>query len=1015
MKYTPEQQLAIDMDNTNIVVSAGAGSGKTAVLTERVIRKLKDGIQVNKLLILTFTNEAASEMKNRIRDSIIKNKLDKQLDLLSSAYITTFDSFALSLVKKYNYILNVSDNLKIIDSNIITIYKYKLLDQIFENKYGDLLFNKLVDDFCLKDDKVIKDYVIMLSNKLDILVNKEEYLKNYFTNFYSDQKILELLDKYNILIRNKINELEDLYRDFLNYIDDGLINKLDNYFRPLFNGREYSDYLLFMTMSPVRFTNVSEDGLKLKDEIKKKIDEIKTLLRFNSLDEVKDSIKMTKDYVIVLLEIINELDMRVWEYKHKYDIYEFNDIAHLALLLVKNNLDIREEIKTSFNEIMVDEYQDTSSIQEEFISYIANNNVYMVGDIKQSIYRFRNANPYIFHDKYELYGKHNGGEKIDLISNFRSRKETLDNINEIFNVIMDDTIGNANYLKEHNMVYGNKAYDNEDTHQNNKLEIYNYEFDKDDTYTREEKELFIVAEDILNKIKNNYQVLDKKTNKLRSIQYSDICIITDRNKYLELYRKILEYHEIPTVIYMDEGLNQDVLLMVIKNLINLVWNVKNKIYDDKFRYIFTSVARSFLFEYDDNLIYHINKENKYFEDNITKMCMDIDINKPICNIINDIIDKFKVYDKLIKLSDIDKNIVKIDNLIDIANNVSDLEYTLIDFINYLDDTISQNLAIKYATNKSSGNAVKIMNIHKSKGLEFNLCYFTGMHNKFTIKDISAKTLFDEKYGLILPYKKDNELMDTIIKDIYVNDYFYEEISEKIRLFYVELTRCREKMIIVTNLDDNEYGYDKLVPDRVRIKYRSFLDILNSVKAIRKYIINKEANYTHLYNRIKLKNLNEIENDKLISLKELDIQYDTVTNKHFSKDEMKLYSPDTVKAMEYGTKMHEIFEYDDFKNPKSKEVVNFLKHIDNKFINVYHEHEFSYILDNVKYCGIIDLVIEYEDVIYIIDYKLKNIDDNAYIKQLVGYKKYIKTITDKQIKTFLYSIKDDILTEVKDEK
>ena len=149
MAFTKEQQQAINMDNTNIIVSAGAGSGKTAVLTERVIRKIKEGIDVNKLLVLTFTNEAANEMKSRIRDKIIENNLDSQLPLLDSAYITTFDSYALSLVKKYNYLLNVSDNLKIIDSGIITIYKEKVLDDILSVMYGNPEFDKLISDFCL--------------------------------------------------------------------------------------------------------------------------------------------------------------------------------------------------------------------------------------------------------------------------------------------------------------------------------------------------------------------------------------------------------------------------------------------------------------------------------------------------------------------------------------------------------------------------------------------------------------------------------------------------------------------------------------------------------------------------------------------------------------------------------------------------------------------------------------------------------------------------------------------------
>ena len=1011
MNFTEEQQLATNLDNTNIIVSAGAGSGKTAVLTARVIRKLKQGIDVNKLLVLTFTNEAASEMKKRIRDSIYENNLLEQLDLLDQAYITTFDSFALSLVKKYNYLLNVSDNLKIIDSNFILIYKYRVLDKIFEEFYGREDFNKLINDFCLKDDKSIKDYVILLSNKLDLLVDKYGYINNYETNFFSDEKTLEWVNLYNKIIKRKIKELRQIYDDFVSYIDDKLTSKLDDWFSPLFTGNSYYEYTLFLTKDTPRFTGVEEAGKKLKDEIKNKVDEINSLLRYKDTDEIITSIKATYDYVKIILDILMELDKEVCEYKDKYNIYEFNDISHMAIKLVKDNLSIREEIKNSFNEIMIDEYQDTSSIQEAFINYIENNDAYMVGDMTQSIYRFRNANPFIFQEKYDRYSKNDGGVKIDLNKNFRSRHETLNNINEIFNLIMDNEIGNANYIESHNMIYGNTSYDKEDTGVNNNLEIYNYKYDKDDEYTREEKELFIIANDINEKIKNKYQVFDKKSGKLRDIKFSDICIITDRNKYLSLYRKILEYKEIPSVIYMDEVLNNDMVILVIKNLINLVWNVKNNLFDNKFRYLFTSVARSFLFEYTDNDIYKILNDKKYYNDKIVDMAKEIDIEEPISEVINDILNKYMVYDKLTKLANINENIIKISNLIDISNDISNLGYSIQDFINYLDEISNLDLSVKYSINTSSGDAVKIMNIHKSKGLEFSLCYFTGMHNKFTIKEISSKNLFDEDLGIIMPYISDNELNDTILKEIYKDNYLKEEISEKIRLFYVALTRCREKMIIVTSLDEDRDGYNQIVPDIDRLKYRSFLDILNSVKVIDKYVIDKDIECSHDYNKIILKDIDDNDSNSVIEKKKINIDYEKIKNKHFSKNNIKLMDKEEVRKMEYGTKIHEELEYADFKNNDNIYVNNLLKLVPNNFINSYHEYEFSYIDNGIKYHGVIDLMLEYDKIIYIIDYKLKDISDKEYLNQLAGYKKYISGISNKEVKTFLYSVIDNTLKEV----
>ncbi|MBR7042476.1 MAG: hypothetical protein IKI04_03135 [Bacilli bacterium] len=304
-----------------------------------------------------------------------------------------------------------------------------------------------------------------------------------------------------------------------------------------------------------------------------------------------------------------------------------------------------------------------------------------------------------------------------------------------------------------------------------------------------------------------------------------------------------------------------------------------------------------------------------------------------------------------------------------------------------------------------------MNIHKSKGLEFSICYFSGMHNKFTIKDIASNTLVNSKYGLIMPYNCDNELKDTILKDLYVNDFYKEEVSEKIRLFYVALTRCREKMIILANMEKDNDSYNHLVPYDVRIKYRSFLDILKSIKVIDKYLVPKEANYTHDYRKINIKEISNNKTNIKIEKKSINLDYHELDNKHFSKESMEVTNIDNIKNMEYGTHIHEILEYSDFTNPDNEYVSNLINLIPKGFINTYHEYEFSYIYADTQYNGIIDLMVEYNDIVYIIDYKLKNISDDAYKEQLKGYKDYIESITNKNVKTYLYSIKDNILREV----
>ena len=236
--WTKEQKDAIDKEGMNIIVSAGAGSGKTLVLTARVIRKLEDGVGINNLLVLTFTNEAAKEMKNRIRKAIKKvPSLKKELDLLDSSYITTFDSYSLSLVKKYNYLLNVSKNIKIVDSSIMKIKNKEFLDQIFEDLYKEENedFLSLINDFCVKDDVGIKNSVLKLNEALEMKYDKKTYLDNYINNFYSEEFISKVINEYLSLIYDKFDKIKELYREALRVESDKGIGKYKESYEVLVN------------------------------------------------------------------------------------------------------------------------------------------------------------------------------------------------------------------------------------------------------------------------------------------------------------------------------------------------------------------------------------------------------------------------------------------------------------------------------------------------------------------------------------------------------------------------------------------------------------------------------------------------------------------------------------------------------------------------------------------------------------------------------------------------------------
>lgn len=379
------------------------------------------------------------------------------------------------------------------------------------------------------------------------------------------------------------------------------------------SSKTYDEIVSNLSVEIPRLPKGSTDEVKEKKElINDVIKNIKSLCTYKNREEIMSSILSTKDYKEVIIDILKDFDKYVMAYKYENDIYEFTDIASLAIKLVKENVSVKEELKSSFKEIMIDEYQDTNDLQEILINMISDNNVYMVGDIKQSIYRFRNANPDIFKEKYNKYSNHIGGEKIDLNKNFRSREEVLNNINLLFNKVMDESIGGADYIKSHQMIFGNKSYIKKGkTLQNYDFELYSYMYDKKSEYSKEEIEAFIIAKDILSKVKGNYQIFDKDTSVLRNAEYSDFVILMDRTTNFDLYKKIFLYLGIPLELYKDETMNEDTDIIVLNNLIKFTIKLDTGVYDKELEYLFTSIMRSFLCESSDEEIFDTIKIRQY--------------------------------------------------------------------------------------------------------------------------------------------------------------------------------------------------------------------------------------------------------------------------------------------------------------------------------------------------------------------------------------------------------------------
>ncbi len=1027
--WTKEQKDAITKKGSNIIVSAGAGSGKTAVLTERVITKLKEGVKINELLILTFTNAAAKEMQDRIREEINKYpSLKDNNDLLEISYITTFDSYTLSLVKKYNYLLNVSKDLSIADDSILTIKKQEILNKVIDDMYltNDPLFQKLIKDFCLKNDNLIRDTLFNFIKHIDNELDRDNFLNNYITTYLNDDLINNYITEYLNLIYTIINNIENNIYLLANSSYPTYYEELVNTFNNLIYAKNYDDiYNYTMSLNVPRRPKGSDEIKDIKENIDNLVKELKSYLNYSTIEEIKESFNIIKDYLKVFLNIFKQYYLLIDEYKFNHDLYEFSDIAKMAIKLLKDNQDIQLELKNYYQEIMIDEYQDTNNMQEEFVKLIENNNIYMVGDIKQSIYGFRNANPSLFKMKYDNYSLNKGGIKIDLLKNFRSRKEVIEAINLIFSHIMDDYLGGCNYKKEHQMNYGNHMYDLRNKQDDYKLEILNYD-NNNTSFTNEEIESFIIGKDILNKINNHYEVIDKKTKLLRPVNYNDFCIIMDRGSSFKTYKKVFEYLKIPLNLYMDRTLTNEKDILVLANLISLILKIKEKKYDEEFKYYFVSIARSFLFNYDDNTIFNIIKDNTYYTTNIYTICSDIIKEIPNLDVYETlklIITKIDYYNKIITISNVEDILIRLDNLFNIANNLSNIGYTLEDFNTYLQEIIKSKNEIKYSVNDTNDNAVKIMNIHKSKGLEFPLCYFSGLYKKFNNEDIKDSFTYSSKYKMIIPYYKDG-LNNTILSTLFKKEYILNDISERIRLFYVALTRAKEKIIIVSSLKEELINNNNpLVSNDIREKYNSFLSFLLSIKNIlQDYIkdINlEEYSITKDY-LITKKELNNLENnikDKII-YKEINIPNNILKKGNISKKINQVITLEEQKTLEYGTKIHQVLEMTNFLNiPKDNPYYEIINNLVNKLnitkdTIIYKEYEFIYEKEEI-YHGIIDLILIQDDLVKIIDYKLKNITSLEYQKQLKIYYEYIKNNFNIQnIKVYLYSIINNDLEEIK---
>ena len=1023
--WTEAQTRAIEEEG-NIIVSAGAGSGKTAVLSERVLYYIKEkGYHLNEFLIVTFTNLAAKEMKNRIRKKLKENNLP-DAEIVDSCDISTFDSFSNSLVKKYHTYLDVSSSFTIVDETIIKILMRRKIKEEFDKLYlaHDPIFEEMVGKYCYKSDEDLRNLVLTILSEKDKALDDKEFFDSFIDKYYSSNNINEINNVLLKMLKEQLVLLEDAVRSLPN---EQINAKGKYYATPVYDYMDelnklsgYDNIIKFVKNNKINYERKPGTGAyKFDEDTSKEVDKFKKIINgclekigsYPSSLDISTSIEETKKYGELLLHIAKTVDEYQMNFKKEKNAYAFSDIFKMAIKLVRDFDEVREEVKNKYKMIMIDEYQDNSDFQETFINLIANNNVYCVGDIKQSIYAFRNAKPENFKNKYERYKLNQGGKAIDLVDNFRSREEVIAAFNDIFKDLMTNEIGDASYRLEHMVNAGNKSYIKLDNQDNN-IETYLYDnsLKSDESLDREAR---IIAQDIIHKINTKYQVMDLENKKMRDCVFSDFAIIMDRGSSFEEYIRIFQEYKLPIYMEKDEDIKDNTVVKLLTNLLIVTNNMLNNNFniegDKTYKYAFLSLGRSFLYSYNDAYLYSLTKNNTYSSSSLYQDLYNvIKENKDATSydLLLKILEVTDFYYKFVNIGDYITNEGYVDAFLNTFKNMQNLGFGYDEFIDYLKNIDDAGLKLTLTARGTSMNSIKLINIHKSKGLEYNIIYFPGLDKKFNRSEAKSRFGFSSKYGLIFtPF---GEKIDSPIKIVHNYVSNKSDLSEKVRLFYVALTRVREKMILVckepkeedyeANFKDAKSFYNFYSPFIERYK-KTYFDEVGEEQLNEK--TQEYEPFTYDFREVNIES----------SIKSKVLRASKETSLDVNKDVLK-----------FGNHLHEGLEVTDFVNPdysllKDKFVENkvraFLSSPLTKNIKeakIYKEYEFIDETNNTN--GIIDLLLVYEDHIDIIDYKTKHIDDEGYNKQLHVYYDFVsQKYPNKEIHMYLYSILTSEIKEI----
>jgi len=866
IKYNQEQELAISLRGKNLLVSASAGTGKTAVLVERIIRMAVDvenPVDLDRMLIVTFTNAAAEEMRERIRNALYKkiktkptdSRLRKQLILMGQANISTIHTFCSEVIRSNYHLLNMDPGFSVCDENDANKFLHEATAFVLAESYEEGLesFFSLIDGYGRgKDDERLTSLLLSFYKKIRSLPSYRNWLVENAKRFectdsdfgttawgkiilsYSAERINGYIEDINGLI--EILAEDEMFLGYLGTLSKDLIILEKMYsFLSKRNWDECNELIL-----PYKFERIggckkgASEQIKniikdTRDDYKKEVDNIKKRLSGYS-QEIIANMNQMAPMMIKFADLLLSLDIKYSEIKNSNGVLDYSDLEHFALECL--NSEAGTMYRDRFDEVFIDEYQDSNHIQESIVNLVSGRgkgakNTFMVGDIKQSIYKFRQADPGIFIDKYNSFSENIEKDevKIELFKNFRSRKPILDFANYIFSQIMSEEMGDINYNSKVCLRQGNEQAYPEGNDNGYPVEIKLVDGEDKELFTKDInsniKEAAVVGGEILKMLESEMIIIDKKTNKPRKVKFEDITIlIRNANSVSAEYVRQLKKMGIPINSESDSDFFNEREIIVVRSFLEVLDNPRRDI-------SLLAILKSSIFGFTDKELAYIRCGSRYecFYDSMInfdgnkalteKIVFSLDIingyrhdavNRPMNNLIWTIIHETGFYNQCHSGDNPTIRMQNLRRLFEIAGSYEkSQESGLFGFVKYLDNFNDSGVKAGVDTSMGVEGSVRLMSIHKSKGLEFPVVILAGCGKSFNKSEASENIIFDKTYGFGPEYinAADGYKFTTAVKKSIKIKKSIEGLAEEMRVLYVALTRAREKLVItgyVKNLD-----------------------------------------------------------------------------------------------------------------------------------------------------------------------------------------------------------------------